>query len=81
VGKPLKNTVEIPRAALRDGSTVWLVIDDNQLTIQPVTVSRKTRDTVLILAGLNDGQRVITSGVNGAANGMKLRILSEEKAQ
>jgi len=80
-GTPLKETVEIPRSALRDDSSVWVAANNDTLLIRHVTVSRKNRDSVLIHAGLNDGDRVITSGVNGAANGMTLRILSGEKAQ
>jgi RND family efflux transporter MFP subunit len=80
-GKPLQKTVEIPRSALRDDSSVWIASNDDTLLIQQVTVSRKTRETVLIQTDLDDGERVITSGVDGAANGMKLRILSEEKSQ
>jgi RND family efflux transporter MFP subunit len=80
-GKPLRDTVEIPRSAFRDDSCVWIAAPDNTLLIRQVTASRKSRDAVLISTGLDNGERVITSGVNGAANGMKLRILSGEKAQ
>lgn len=80
-GKPLQETIEIPRSALRDDFSVWVAANNDTLLIRHVTVSRKSRDSVLIHAGLDDGDRVITSGVNGAANGMKLRILSGEKAQ
>ncbi|MBC8316522.1 MAG: efflux RND transporter periplasmic adaptor subunit [Desulfobulbaceae bacterium] len=80
-GRPLKNAFQIPRSALRDGSTVWLVTEGDQLTIRPVTVSRKNQNSVLVREGLEDGARVITSGVNGAANGMQLRIISGEESQ
>lgn len=80
-GKPLQETIEIPRSALQDDSSVWIAGHDDTLLIRQVAVSRKTRDAVLIRTGLEDGERVITSGVNGAANGMKLRILSGEKPQ
>ncbi|MCK5195075.1 MAG: efflux RND transporter periplasmic adaptor subunit [Desulfobulbaceae bacterium] len=80
-GKPLQETVKIPRSALRDNSSVWIATHDDTLLIRKVTVSRKSRDSVLILTGLDDGERVITSGVNSAANGMKLRILSGEETQ
>lgn len=80
-GKPLQETVEIPRSALRDDSCVWIATKDDTLLIRQVAVSRKNRDAVLIHTGLDDGERVITSGVVGAANGMKLRILSGEESQ
>ena len=80
-GKPLRETVEIPRSAFRDDSCVWIAAPDNTLLIRLVTASRKTRDSVLISTGLENGERVITSGVNSAANGMKLRILSGEETQ
>jgi multidrug efflux pump subunit AcrA (membrane-fusion protein) len=80
-GKSLKDAVEIPRSALRDGSTVWIADSKNQLLIRPVKLHRKTRDSVIIADGLENGECIITSGVNGAANGMQLRILSPEASQ
>lgn len=80
-GRVLKNTIEIPRSGLRDDSTIWLADSENKLLIRPVKLIRKTRDSVIIAEGLEEGERVIVTGVNGAANGMELRIISPEAAK
>ena len=80
-GISLKDAIEIPRAGLRDGSSLWLADSNNQLVIRPVKVLRKTRETVIVGQGLENGDRVIVSGVSGAADGMKLRIVSSELSE
>lgn len=58
--------VALPWGALsrdRDGAAVWVVdAASNTVKLQPVVVDRYLADTVLVSAGLTDGDRVVVSG-------------------
>ena len=77
-GKLLPAVSVIPRRALRDGDTVWLVDQDSLLQIRPVQVLRRERESVVIGDGLQDGDRVIVTALAGAADGLKVRVRGEE---
>ncbi|MEJ2200325.1 MAG: efflux RND transporter periplasmic adaptor subunit [Desulfuromonadaceae bacterium] len=75
-GELLPDVVVLPAAALRDNQTVWLV-DDGRLRIQAVEVLRRTRNEVVIGAGVADGEQVVLTYLPGAAAGMKLRLVAD----
>lgn len=77
-GKSLSAVTVLPRRALRDEDTVWVVDVDSLLRIRPVQVLRRERGSVLIGDGLKDGERVIVTALAGAADGLKVRIREEE---
>lgn len=72
-GVTLADVVEIPRAALRENSTVWIMDSDQKLKIVPVEIVRQQKNTVLIGGSMNDGAQVILTTIPGAVDGMKLR--------
>lgn len=80
-GEELKDIVEIPRAALREDATVWVMGSDRKLDIVPVEVIRQQRDTVLIGRGLEDGSQVILTTLQGVVEGMKLRPVGEGESR
>ncbi|MDY6903731.1 MAG: efflux RND transporter periplasmic adaptor subunit [Thermodesulfobacteriota bacterium] len=74
IGHTLPEAVYIPRPALHDGDTVWLVDADNQLVFRHVTVAAtdpKT-DRALIVKGLEDGDQVVISILPTATQGMRV---------
>jgi len=73
-GPELENVLELPRTALRDGRNVWVLGPDNTLDTREVEIAWRGRDTVLIRGGLQDGDRVITSGLAAPVKGMPLQI-------
>jgi RND family efflux transporter MFP subunit len=75
-GKTLADMMEIPRAALRENSTVWIMDSDQKLKIVPVEIIRLQKDTVLVDGSLEDGDLVILTSLPGGADGMKLRSAS-----
>ncbi|APG27729.1 hypothetical protein A7E78_07690 [Syntrophotalea acetylenivorans] len=77
-GKQLPAVSVLPRRALRDDNTVWIVDSDSLLHIRSVQVLRRERDSVIIGSGLQDGERVIVSALAGAAEGLKVRVRGEE---
>ena len=77
-GETLTGLVEIPRAALRENSTVWIMDSDQKLQIISVEIVRQQKDTVLIGSGLEDGDLVILTTLPGGVDGMALRQVQEE---
>ncbi len=72
-GKTLNDVFIIPRVAVRDNSTVWIMGKDNLLRIRKIYIVRYERENVIVKDGLDDGERVVLTTVSGAADGMKLR--------
>jgi multidrug efflux pump subunit AcrA (membrane-fusion protein) len=76
-GRQVENIHRLPRHLIHDGDTVFLAADD-QLNIQPVTVLRRFKTSVLVSDGLSDGDLVITTPLSGAVPGMKIRLRTED---
>jgi RND family efflux transporter MFP subunit len=76
-GKKLKNVFVIPRMALRDDSTIWIMDKDSGLQIREITPVRIERENIIVSDGINDGDLIILSNISGAANGMKLRSMEQ----
>ena len=76
-GRQVENVHRLPRYLVHDGDTVYLAADD-QLSIQPVSILRSFKQTVLISGGLSDGDLVITTPLSGAVPGMRIRMKAED---
>ena len=68
----------MPTSALRKegkGTAVW-VLDETQMTVssQPVEVATADGNEVVIAAGLQPGQRVVTAGVHVLTPGQKVSL-------
>ncbi len=72
-GRSLDQVLVVPRLAVHDDETVWVVDSDRRLQLRPVEVLRRERDEVLIGAGLEDGEQVVLTNLSGAADGMLVR--------
>ena len=66
----LKDTLTIPRAALREGNKIWVVGDNHLLRILPATVLWPEKETVLISNNLEKGDQLIVSDLQVALPGM-----------
>ncbi|MCZ0952949.1 MAG: efflux RND transporter periplasmic adaptor subunit [Gammaproteobacteria bacterium] len=63
----------VQRAALRPGNEVWAVDDNGAVTIVPVRTLQRGDDEVYVTGSLEDGQAVITGGIQFATDGMRVR--------
>lgn len=79
VGTVLKDVFILPRIVFRDNSTVWVMNDEGKLVIKNVKPVRVSADEVIISEGLERGDRIIVTNISGAANGMRLRVVENEK--
>ena len=65
----------LPRSSLREGSTVYVVDDEERLRVRAVDVLRAQGDRVFIAEGLRAGERVCTSPLEAAVDGMHVRVV------
>ncbi|MCX7545620.1 efflux RND transporter periplasmic adaptor subunit [Marinicella gelatinilytica] len=70
----------LPRDALRQDDSIYVVDGDNNLRIRQVEVYATTADEVMLKKGIHGDEQVVTSTVNNVYDGMKVIPLSKEKA-
>jgi RND family efflux transporter MFP subunit len=74
----LKNIYPLPRNAVHNMNTVWLLDDKARLKIQPVQVAHRDEHNIYINQGLEPGDTVIVSPLDAAVGGMQLKLASSE---
>jgi len=68
----------VPRRALREGSTLWLVGTDDVVSIQSVRLLSETGNQAAVVAdGVEEGARVIVSNLKIITQGMPVRVVAE----
>ena len=72
-GERIDNIIVLPRHLIKPDNIVFTV-SEGRLEMKKVGVLRKFEDSVYINAGLADGDRVISSPLPGALNGMALTV-------
>ena len=72
-GRQLENVVHIPAKALRDRDTVWIA-SQGEIQVRTVKIAHVDFDDVYLSGGIRIGEKIITSPVKGAANGMKVQL-------
>ncbi len=72
-GEEISDVIAVPRGALHDNDTIWIVDEENRLHIREVEIIRRERDEVLVRSGLNAGEKIVLTNLTGAAEGMLLR--------
>jgi hypothetical protein len=73
-GRQLANVLVIPRSALRDNDTLWLLNPDNTLTLKAVSPLWRDTNTVVLGETLAPDQRLIVSELPLPIEGMQLRL-------
>lgn len=78
-GRPIEDVVRLDRDHLRRDDTVW-VNEDNLLRIRQAEVVFRDSDYAYIRAGLDPGDRVVTTNLATVLDGAALRLEGEEGA-
>ena len=79
-GRTLDRFVVLPREALRDEDTIWVVDANNTLRIRPVDVVQKRGDEVTVVSEtITADTRIVTSTLTVVVNGMNVRILDRSQ--
>ena len=66
----------VPRVAVYDGNTVWLVDDESTLRRRTVTVRWGTPSDVYIDSGLQDGERLALPPLNNPIEGLRVEVVT-----
>ena len=74
IGRKLDNVFQIPRTALKDNSSIWIVGENQTLEIRKVRAVWRDADVVLLQDGLKPGERLIVSDLPAPVEGMTVRV-------
>lgn len=69
----------LPRLALRNANKVYVINDENRLEIRTVDVLSTSPETVLVTDGVKPGDKVVTSTIPVAIDGMEVRAITREQ--
>ena len=64
---------QIPRLALQPGNEVWVIRDDQKISIVPVRILQRGEDEIFVTGALEQDQAVVISGIQFATEGMMVR--------
>ena len=77
-GVTSQSALVLPRMALRNADKVYVINDENRLEIRTVKVLSTSPDIVLVTHGVEPGDRVVTSTIPAAVDGMEVRAISRQ---
>jgi len=69
----------MPRVALRANNKVYVINADNKLEIRTVNVLHTTEERVLVSGGVSPGERVVTSTLPNAVDGMDVEPITRQQ--
>jgi RND family efflux transporter MFP subunit len=72
--------VRLPRKLVHDGDLVWVMTSEGRLDIRHVTISGRTRDEVLVTAGVESGEQVVSSAIPWPVQDMDLAVVDGAKS-
>ncbi len=75
--QPIDDAIRVPRVALRNGRSVYVMNDQDELEIRDVQIAWTEPDAVLVTDGLEANERVVTSRIPTPVPNMLLRTLAE----
>ena len=78
-GVSSQSALVLPRLALRNANKVYVINDENRLEIRTVEVISTSEDRVLVSTGLKVGDKVVTSTIPAAVDGMEVRAITREQ--
>ncbi|MDQ8179535.1 efflux RND transporter periplasmic adaptor subunit [Pelagicoccus sp. SDUM812005] len=77
IGEQSEDSYTLPRRALRENDSLYIVKEDRTLEIREVTPFQKTRESVIIKDGLEPGELVCLTPLQYVVNGMEVRLPSD----
>jgi RND family efflux transporter MFP subunit len=77
-GNEVHRVFVLPRHLIYPGDVVYTVKDD-RLTVKPVVILRSYKDSVMISAGLDEGELIVKTPLSSASEGMRVRVNEEDR--
>ncbi len=78
-GATIPEAAILPRAALRDAGTVWVVDPEDRLQFRKVDIAWTDERGMVIQKGLHEGDRVVVSILKSVTEGMMVRTVETGK--
>lgn len=78
---PLEEAIKLPRRHLQKDRFVWIMNDENRLEARTVNIAHRGQKTVLVTSGLEPGDRIITTPLIGAIEGIALKQRPSSKEE
>lgn len=78
-GRTRDGALTVPRTAVYDGGTVW-VVDDDRLQPRTIQVGWSLKEDVEVVAGLRAGDQVVTTPLSAPVAGTRVRLLGDDAA-
>lgn len=79
-GRTKDSALTVPRSALYNGNTVWVVNTDERLESRTVTTGWSLSSTIEVNSGLQAGDRVVTTPLSGPVTGTRVKLVGGETA-
>ncbi|MCR9159404.1 MAG: efflux RND transporter periplasmic adaptor subunit [Nannocystaceae bacterium] len=73
-GEPISGVSVLPRTALQENGQLWVVGPDDALQAREVEIRWRDANTVVVSSGVEPGERVVTTGLPLATEGMKVTV-------
>jgi len=80
----MRQVIVVPTAAVQrgpNGTFAYVANDDNTVAVHPVTVAQQDDVEAVIAAGIDEGERVVTTGFSQLTDGAKIAIGTQEDLQ
>ena len=74
-----QSALVLPRLALRNANKVYVINDENRLEIRTVEVISTSEEIVLVSNGVEVGDKVVTSTIPAAVDGMEVQAITREQ--
>lgn len=77
----LQDAIVIPAAALQmgnEGNFVWVVNAENKVSKKLITTGLQDSQKIVVTAGLNVGERVVTDGIDRLTEGAKVEVVAPQ---
>ncbi len=80
----LHNAIVVPSAAVQrgpSGTFAYVASDDSTVTVRPITVAQQDDTHAVIVSGVAEGERVVTSGFAQLSDNAKITIVTRESLE
>ena len=71
-GINLNDVFQIPVTAISENNIVYIVDSNNELELRELSILKKYSDFVIVKEGIRAGERIVTSKLSTASNGIKV---------
>jgi len=80
-GRLITDVFPIKREYIRSGNQVWIMNENMKLEIRPAEIVFRSKDTVYIRNGFQEGDQIVTTDLSTPVEGMPLRVDNATREQ